>query len=60
VVDEVVPRNAGHALDADGVVAADPAFASFPFAHVAAADAEMAARAVSVLPVLDLIGEVIL
>ena len=60
VIDEVLPRDAGDALDADGVVAADPAFAGFPFADVAAADAKMAASAVSVLPVLDLVGEVVL
>ena len=60
MVDEVLPRDAGDALDADGVVAADSAFARFPFADVAAADAEMAASAVSVLPVLDLVGEVVL
>jgi len=60
VVDEVVPRDAGDALDADGVVAADAAFAGFPFADVAAADAEVAASAVPVLPVLDVVGEVVL
>jgi hypothetical protein len=60
VVDEVLPRDAGDALDTDGVVAADAAFARFPFADVAAADAEMAASAVPVFPVLDLVGEVIL
>jgi hypothetical protein len=60
VIDEVLPRDARNALNADGVVAADPAFAGFPFADVAAADAEMAASAVSILPVLDLVGEVVL
>jgi hypothetical protein len=60
VVDELIPRDAGNTLYADSVVAADPAFAGFPFANVAAANAEMAASAVSILPVLDLVGEVIL
>ena len=60
MVDEVVSRDPGDALDADGVVAADAALAGLPFADVAAADAEMAASAVPVLPVLDLVGEVIL
>ena len=60
MVDEVVPRDAGDALDADGVVAADAALAGFPFADVAATDAEIAASAVPVFPVLDLVGEVVL
>jgi hypothetical protein len=60
VVDEVLPRDTSDALDADGVGAADPAFARFPFTDIAAADAEMAASAVPVLPVLDLVGEVVL
>jgi hypothetical protein len=60
VVDEVLPRDAGDALDTDGVVTTDAAFARFPFADVAATDAEMAASAVPVFPVLDLVGEVIL
>jgi hypothetical protein len=47
-------------LDADGVVAAHAALAGLPLADVAAADAEMAAFTVPVLPVLDLVGEVIL
>jgi hypothetical protein len=60
VIDEVLPRDARNAFNADGVGAADPAFARLPFADVAAADAEMAASAVAVLPVLDLVGEVVL
>jgi hypothetical protein len=60
VVDKMVPRDAGSTLDTDGVVTANAAFPGFPFADVAAADAEMAARAVPVLPVLDLVGEVVL
>jgi hypothetical protein len=60
VIDEVVPRDAGDALDPDGVVTADAALAGFPFADVAAADAKRAASAVSVLPVLDVVGEVVL
>jgi len=60
VIDEVLPRDARHALNADGVGAANPAFTRFPFADVAAADTEMAASAVSILPVLDLVGEVVL
>jgi hypothetical protein len=60
VVDEVVPRDTGDSLDADGVVAADAALAGLPLADIAAADAEVAASAVPVLPVLDLVGEVIL
>jgi hypothetical protein len=60
MVDEVVPRDAGDTLDADGVVAADAALSGFPLADVAAADAKRAASTVPVLPVLDLVGEVIL
>src|SRR5215212_10096631 len=60
MVDEVVPRDTGDSLDADGVIAADAALPGFPLADVAAADAKGAASAVPVLPVLDLVGEVIL
>jgi hypothetical protein len=38
MVDEVVPRDTGDTLDADGVVAADAALTSLPLADVAAAD----------------------
>jgi hypothetical protein len=34
MVDEVVPRDTGNSLDTDGVGAADPALAGFPFADV--------------------------
>jgi hypothetical protein len=60
MVDEVVPRDTGDTLDADGVVAADAALASLPLADVAATDTKRAASTVPVLPVLDLVGEVIL
>jgi hypothetical protein len=60
MVDEVVPRDPGDTLEADGVVAADAALAGLPLADVAAADTKRAASTVPVLPVLDLVGEVIL
>jgi hypothetical protein len=60
MVDEVLPRDTGNTLNADGVVAADTALAGFPFADVAAADAKRTPSAVPVLPVLDLVGEVVL
>jgi hypothetical protein len=60
MVDEVVTWDTADSLDADGVVAADAAFSGFPFADVAAADAKRAASTAPVLPVLDLVGEVIL
>jgi hypothetical protein len=56
----VVPRDAGDTLDPDGVIAADAALAGFPFADVATADTQRAASAMPILPVLDLVGEVVL
>jgi hypothetical protein len=53
-------RDTGDTFDANGVVAADAALASLPFAHIAAADTKRTASTVPVLPVLDLVGEVIL
>jgi hypothetical protein len=60
MVDEVVPRDPGDTLDADGVIPADAALAGLPLADIAAADTKRAASTVPVLPVLDLVGEVIL
>jgi hypothetical protein len=60
MVDEVVPWDTGDTLDADGVVAADTALAGLPLADIAATDTKRAASTVPVLPVLDLVGEVIL
>jgi hypothetical protein len=60
MVDEVIPWDTGDTLDADGVVAADAALAGLPLADIAAADTKRAASTVPVLPVLDLVSEVIL
>jgi hypothetical protein len=60
MVDKVVPRDTGDTLDADGVAAADASLAGLPLADVAAADTKRTASTVPVLPVLDLVGEVIL
>ena len=56
----MVPRDPGDPLDADGVAAADAALAGLPLADIAAADTKRAAGTVPVLPVLDLVGEIIL